>query len=398
MFQIRTSKPGKGNKNYIRTATGGWNTCIQGKPTDSECNVLANCVGYASGRFNEIINEARKTTGCTYKTLNCNAENWVERAKSVGLKTGSTPKVGAIMCWQKGTLASQDGAGHVCIVEKVYSNSSVYTSESGYNSKAFWNANRTNSNGRWGSGSAYKFRCFIYLPDDVQKIVDGDQPGPSPSDKFKVGDKVVINGNLYTSSNAPKPAGTVKNKVTNITRVAKGAAHPYNTTGDLGWMDEKDIKLYEPEPTPPTPPTPTMKFKVGDKVIINGNLYASSTASKPSGTVKNKKTKITRVAAGKAHPYNTTGDLGWMNESDIKLDTPAPSTDFKVGDKVKIVAKYANSSTASAARYSTAVGSTGYIVKIYKGTNYPYQIGSKAGSTASSNTIGFANKNGIKKA
>lgn len=63
--------------------------------------------------------------------------------------------------------------------------------------------------------------------------------------KFKVGDKVIINGNLYKSSNATSPTSKVSNKVTYITRVAKGSKHPYNTTGDLGWMDEKDIKLYE---------------------------------------------------------------------------------------------------------------------------------------------------------
>lgn len=63
--------------------------------------------------------------------------------------------------------------------------------------------------------------------------------------KFKIGDKVIINGNLYKSSNASTPSSTVKNKVTNITRIAQGSKHPYNTTGDLGWMDEKDIKLYE---------------------------------------------------------------------------------------------------------------------------------------------------------
>lgn len=62
--------------------------------------------------------------------------------------------------------------------------------------------------------------------------------------KFKIGDKVIINGNLYVSSNASKPASTVKNKVTHITRIATGSKHPYNTTGDLGWMDESSIKLY----------------------------------------------------------------------------------------------------------------------------------------------------------
>ena len=63
--------------------------------------------------------------------------------------------------------------------------------------------------------------------------------------KFKIGDKVIINGNLYKSSNANTPSSSIKNKVTNITRIANGTKHPYNTTGDLGWMDESSIKLYE---------------------------------------------------------------------------------------------------------------------------------------------------------
>lgn len=63
--------------------------------------------------------------------------------------------------------------------------------------------------------------------------------------KFKIGDKVIINGYLYKSSNASSPSSSVSNKVTNITRIAAGSKHPYNTTGDLGWMDESSIKLYE---------------------------------------------------------------------------------------------------------------------------------------------------------
>lgn len=62
--------------------------------------------------------------------------------------------------------------------------------------------------------------------------------------KFNIGDRVIINGSLYTSSNAASPAGSVSNKITNITRYSKGTAHPYNTTGDLGWMNETDIKAY----------------------------------------------------------------------------------------------------------------------------------------------------------
>lgn len=63
--------------------------------------------------------------------------------------------------------------------------------------------------------------------------------------KYKIGDKVIINGNLYVSSNASNHSSSVKNKVTYITRIATGSKHPYNTTGDLGWMDESSIKLYE---------------------------------------------------------------------------------------------------------------------------------------------------------
>lgn len=179
MFTVRTAKPGAGNKCYIRQATGGWNSCIQGSPTDSQCNVLANCVGYANGRFNEIYNEITGNRSNKYNTLNCNAENFIERARNAGLEVGQSPRAGAIMCWQKGaTLSGNDGAGHVAIVERVNSDGSVYTSESGYGSSAFWNQTRYNSNGRWGIGSGYTFRGFIYNP-----AVKETQPTPQPAPK-----------------------------------------------------------------------------------------------------------------------------------------------------------------------------------------------------------------------
>ena len=81
--------------------------------------------------------------------------------------------------------------------------------------------------------------------------------------KFKIGDKVIINGYLYKSSNATSPSSTVKNKVTYITRIAQGAKHPYNTTGDLGWMNESDIKLYE---------NPEKKYEVEMELIDKDKL------------------------------------------------------------------------------------------------------------------------------
>lgn len=158
---MRTTKPGAGNKYYIRKAQGGYSNAIYGKPTDSECNVLANCVGYAYGRFNEIGGYGY----CKYLAP-VNAENFMDYKGSC--KTGMTPKVGACMVWEgKGDLA-----GHVAIVEKVYDNNHVYTSESGYGSSAFWNSHRYNNNGRWGCNSNYKFLGFIYNPAVKEEVIE----------------------------------------------------------------------------------------------------------------------------------------------------------------------------------------------------------------------------------
>ena len=102
MFTKRTSKPSAGNKSYIRKVSGGWNSCIPGYPTDKDCDVLANCVGYANGRFNEIITELTGFQGNKYNTLNCNAESFIEKAKKAGLEIGQVPKPGAIVVWAKG--------------------------------------------------------------------------------------------------------------------------------------------------------------------------------------------------------------------------------------------------------------------------------------------------------
>ena len=318
-FTMRTTRPAN-NKNFITKGSGGWNTCIKGNPRYQYADALANCVGYASGRFNEIINIARETTGCTYTTLNCNAVGFKERAEAAGLKTGSTPRRGAIMCWGK-----EGGAGHVAIVERVNNSNSVYTSESGWGSSAiFWNSKRSNNNGRWGIGAGYYFRCFIYLPDDVQKAIDAEEPAPvpqpTPSDKFNIGDKVVIDGPLYVSSTASSPAGHVSNKVTNITRKNPGSAHPYNTTGDLGWMDESSIKKYE-EPAPAPTPAPSTELNVGDAVEIigtgNGSAYGGSNTAYGIGW----KRQILKIWNGKPYPYqvgNNTATTGFYKAEALK--------------------------------------------------------------------------------
>ena len=312
---IRTTRPTAGNKYFIRKANGGYSTCIQGKPTDSQCNVLANCVGYACGAYNEEL-------GLGYEKyhLNCNAENFIERAIASGLSVLSKPVVGSILCWEGvGSLA-----GHVAIVIEVINDNCIRTAESGYgSSRPFWITTRYNNNGRWGLNANYKPRGFIINPNypynPAPKPEPTPTPAPTPSDKFNIGDKVVIDGALYTSSNAASPAGSIHNKVTNITRKNPGSAHPYNTTGDLGWMDESDIRMYT-EPTPaPAPVDKTLH--VGDKVKIIGTGNGASDGSSNTAYGIGWTREILKIYSGRKFPYqvgNSTGTTGFYQESSLE--------------------------------------------------------------------------------
>ena len=163
-MKMRTTCP-YNNKYYITTSSGGYNKAIVGKPTRAGANVLSNCVGYANGRFAEIIGKDK----IEYQLV-CNAENFIEKAKSYGLTISDKPSLGAIMVWEgKGSKA-----GHVAIVERVDNNNQVYTSESAYGGSAFYNTTRNNSNGRWGMGTDYPFRGFIVNPSNPT-------PEPTPS-------------------------------------------------------------------------------------------------------------------------------------------------------------------------------------------------------------------------
>ena len=251
---IRTTRPTSGNKYFITKGSGGYSTCIKGKPTDKQCDVLSNCVGYACGAFNEELS-------LNYEKyhLNCNAEKFIERAIASGLSVISKPVVGSIICWQKGnTLSGSDGAGHVAIVIEVIDSNTIRTAESGYgSSNSFWITTRKNNNGRWGLNSNYRLRGFIVNPNYPY---NPEPPKPTPTYKFKIGDKVIINGKLYGDADGGNPGKTIRNKVTNITRIAEGKPYPYNTTGDLGWMSENSINPY-------TDSIPSKDFKVGDKVV-----------------------------------------------------------------------------------------------------------------------------------
>lgn len=189
-FKPRMTRPESGNPYYNTKANGGYSNAIKGKPTDKGCDVLSNCVGYAVGRFNEIGGWG----SCKYLSP-VNAEKFIQYAG--GLEVGQTPKLGACMVWRKGsTLSGSDGAGHVAIVEKVLSNSTVVTSESGYGSSTpFWTKTRSKGNGNWGAGYGYTFLGFIYNPADCCKgTFKPVSTGTASSSGTTTKGKLTVNG------------------------------------------------------------------------------------------------------------------------------------------------------------------------------------------------------------
>ena len=96
------------------------------------------------------------------------------------MEVSQEPSYGAIICFAKGkTGYSADGAGHVGIVEQMYDDGTIVTSESGWNSeKVFWTTKRNNSDGNWGSSGKYTFLGFVKNPKLYPKP---EPPTPTPT-------------------------------------------------------------------------------------------------------------------------------------------------------------------------------------------------------------------------
>ena len=176
------------------------------------------------------------------------------------------------------------------------------------------------------------------------------------------------------------PAWTGGNPGCQISQIGVNGERIKNGRQVLSWEYHGKIPVIDyVKPTPkPEPSVPTPKYKIGDKVIIDGQLYGNSDGGNPGQIVHNKITTITRVAAGHLYPYNTTGDLGWMAEACI---TPyKESTTLQVGDAVKII-NVGNGSSYGDSNTAYGIGWTRKILNIYKWRPYPNQVGNEDGTT-----------------
>lgn len=128
---------------------------------------LPNCTCYAWGRFWEISdiygthdNRPTLSTG--------NAENWFGNTWD-GYERGSYPKLGAVICFTNSTV------GHVAIVEEIYENGDILTSNSAWGGSYFYTQVLSAANGY--NTNTLTFQGFIYNPTIFDPYI---QPEPDP--------------------------------------------------------------------------------------------------------------------------------------------------------------------------------------------------------------------------
>lgn len=171
-FQQRLECPDISNKWYRKDAG---NPCLFGNSSESHTNssVLPNCVGYAFGRFSEIM--GTWANSCFNK--NAGPDMW-NACKAV-YETGQVPQLGAAIIWTP---------QHVGIVEQINDDGSIIVSESGWGASwlnRFWTSKCTKESG-------YTYPCsyvtstlgFVYNPAvakdaSVSNISMGNEEHPA---------------------------------------------------------------------------------------------------------------------------------------------------------------------------------------------------------------------------
>lgn len=118
---------------------------------------MPNCTAYCYGRWYELL--GRKPTELPLG----NAGTWYDSAPG-SIQKGIVPQLGAIQVMYD-PYGYYDG--HVAVVEEIYSNGDILTSNSGWNASYFWTARTSQNDGYipgWGLSRGYRLKGFLYLP------------------------------------------------------------------------------------------------------------------------------------------------------------------------------------------------------------------------------------------
>ena len=128
--------------------------------------------------------------------------------------------------------------------------------------------------------------------------------------KFSVGDKVILNGPVYTDSYASKAGQKFTFKVCTVTKVADTSRPaPYLLNDGLGWAKENNISKSGQS---------SKTLSVGARVNVNGNLYTTSYAEKPVRAISGNYT-VSKIIPNRKAGILLNGDYGWVKASDCTV-------------------------------------------------------------------------------
>lgn len=199
---------------------------------------MPNCFTYATARISEIL--GRKEYLDEPKVAGAQ-ELWDNY--SDGFKRSKYAVEGALMIWRSGQW------GHVAVCEELIDTNTIAWSQSNYGGKNFEYI-KGNPNGYLGM----TFLGYL-IHDKLPKASKPSVSKPTASIKdnsgyYKVGTPVTYTG-LWTQSNGGKwfAKKLLAQKQGKITKVVKGAQHPYLIGNSIGWANNKCI---DDEPTKPT--------------------------------------------------------------------------------------------------------------------------------------------------
>lgn len=135
--------------------------------------------------------------------------------------------------------------------------------------------------------------------------------------------------------------------------------------------------------------TQQLKYKIGDKLVLNGTLYQDSYGNNPGMTLKNTEVVITKINddINATKPYNVNNGLGWVAQDEL---SKIPSNEIKIGDKVRIVG-YGKASSDGNGLTAGGLGWIRTVLNIYEKEPYPYQVGE------GDETTGFYKRDALEK-
>ena len=254
-FTPRTTAPKKTDRHYYSNENIYF----------AEGHGMPNCVCLAFGRLYELTDK-RPTA------LAGQPEDWFALAQQAGMKTGQTPKLGAIACWKKGQVKNpKDGTGHVATVEAVYDNGDFESGNSQYKGKEFFLQRITKSSG-YQYTSAFDFQGFIYC--DIEFETEGSSTSSTSSDVvIKAGTKFELkNVDVYTSE--------------------KGNSVGKRTGTYYAWEDAKSttgrIRMTNSPSRVGVANQVSFLVEVKDLVTVTTNVTTNTTVSTPVKTLNEK--------------------------------------------------------------------------------------------------------------